>query len=1009
MRILLLFFIVINLFAKETCYSISFFSSYKKPSNSLIKKYPKESVLMKIHNVYSLRYKCIDNYNDIKKIYREISKKYRHSIITKTYKFRFKNKLNNVKNLTYNNTYNNIKKSIKLHKKYKYKSRDSEELKLLFKTFVYKQNLKSALKIAKIGLKKNPNSYYWNENIANVLNWLGKSKESLPYLQKAYHIRHSAKLKKKILKLMILSGDPNILIPILEKRLKKRFNIKDFKELLALYYKIDDKKKIIKLIDNNYKYIKNNKKYIKIALQLALDMNDVQTAQKFIKLLEYTRYSIDEANLIASYYFKLGNIKKAFEVLINTPIKKYSQKESLITYYKNISDLGWYLKEKKISANASLKLINLGINREVDYIRVADVYKKDDDEWIKNIYLKFKKPNLFFKYAYTALKNKKYLELEHFMNSIKDKNIINNIQYYYIKLELYKALKEKDKVKKILVKILKYSPDDENVIKSLIWTFMNNKDVYDLKTIMLRYNNPTKNLYFEYASAYLFLKNIDLASKYAMKIINFNLPIKNSDDFKFLLAYIYKAQLKNGAYKQIIYNLYYKYLRELNQNFSNMRNPKFAYTYLRLAFQVLSRDQFLYLLKKYGNFLNEDDYEELYYSYLSKYSISAATLFLRYMRKKKLWMMFNAAINSNNEEQLYYLLNTYLYVLSRGDVIVQLKKRGDIARVQTLNFNSFARNTFNENMYNQHRDLSKKRTNLFESKISYISYDDLTQKETFIKDRRYFHNGFYYTLKAYKSYNKNKNEELFKETPNVTSCSLAVEKKFKRYKNKTTISLNKNKTSFVGIDIDNKYRLSNRVNLGLKLSKNGITKDDTILFLSGKKDYIRPMFQFNILPSLYFISNYTLARYSSSDDQYFGYGKMLNTSLSKIFTDEYPNITATLFFRSGKFSTSLSKGSAKEILNEEASVLPGPFRQYGITLNYGNDDIYTGIWRKFFNTSLIYSAIDENFAYSLNFGYAGRFLYKDHLTMGINFSSGSDSSIYSKVFELYLDYKFLSK
>jgi hypothetical protein len=1005
MKVLLLFFIFFsNLFAKDTCYTISFFSSYKKPSNYFIKRYPKESVLMKINNVYSLRYKCVDNYNDIKEIYKDISKRYKHSIITKTYKYRFKKE----SNIEYKSKYISKKKYMKLkHKRYK-TNKDSEELKLLFQTFVYKQNLKDALKIAKIALKKNPNSYYWNLNIANVLNWSGKSKQSLPYLNKAYNIRHSAKLKKRIVQTMVLSGDPNILIPILEKRLKKRFNIKDFKTLLSLYYKINNKEKIVQLIDNNYKYLKKNKEYIKIALQLSLDMNDLQSAQKFIVLLSYTKYTIEEANLISSYYFKLGNIRKAFEVLLKTPIKKYTKKQTLISYYKNISDLGWYLKQKDISANASLKLIDLGIGREVDYIRVSNVYKKDDDEWIKNVYLKFKKPNLFFQYAYLALKNKKYEELENFMNSIKAPKILNNTQYYYIQLQLYKALNKKDKVKKILFTILELSPDDENVIKSLIWTFINNKDVYDLKNIMLRHNNPSKNLYFEYASAYLFLKNIDLAAKYAMKIEHSDLAIKNSDDFKFLLAYIYKAQLKEGAYKQIIYGLYYKYLRELNKNFSNIRNPKFARTYFSLAFQVLSRDQFLYLLKKYGNFLRENDYEELYYSYLSKYSASAANIFLRYIPKKKLWMIFNRAVNSNNEEKLYYLLNTYLYVLSRGDVIVQLKKRGDIARVQTLNFNSFARNTFNKNMYIQHKDLSKKRTNLFESKVSYIVYDELSQKEGFIKDRRYLHDGVYYTLKAYKSNNKNRNTKLFKETPNVRSYSLSVEKKFDKYKNETTISVNKNKTSFIGVNVDNKYNLSSRVNLGLNVAKNSITKDNTFLFLAGKKDYIKPMFRFNILPSLYFISEYSLSRYLSSDNKYLGKGDMLNISLSKIFTEQYPNITTSLFYRGGKFSSSLSKGSIKEILNKEASVLPGAFRQYGITLNYGNDDIYTGIWRKFFNTSLIYSDIDENFAYSFNFGYAGRLLYQDHLTMGLNFSAGSDSSIYSNVFELYLDYKFLS-
>jgi len=1006
----LIIFIALIAFAKDSCYSISFFSSYKKPSNSFLKKYPKDAVLMKIHNVYSLRYKCVNRYKDIKEIYNTLKFKYKNIIITKTYKFRFKQ--SNVSIKKSQSFFVNKKVRKKKITKYKYSrkvSASNQELKLLYQVFIYKSNLDEAIKIARLGVKKYPNSYEWNLNLANALNWKGKGKEALKYFKRAYNLKHSYKLKKIVEKLALSSGDSNLAIEILKTKLKKRFSLKEFKQLVSIYYQKKDYKAIANLINRYIRYLKNNHEFIKMSLNLLIQQGKLKEAKKFATLLEKTNYSKEEALLLSSYYYKLGDINKAFDVLVKCKSTKKEPLNVLVNYYINITDLGWFRNHKKEAAFASMQLIKLNRARTYDYIRVSMYYKKSD-KFLKNAYLKFKTPDLFFAYAYRALALKHYKELNNFISKVKNPKILSNLQFYLIKSRLAYLLKDTTAQKEALLKILELSKDNISARLSLIWIFMNKQDVFNLEKILMY--RPTKTLYFTYASAYFYLKKINLAAKYAKKILDSDLKIKNSSDFKFLLAYIYKAQLKEGAYKSIIFDLYKNYKNQLINNPNIIKNSKFAINYLRSAFVVLSSDEFLYLLLKYKKYIPINAYNELYYSLLTKHSQSKAHIFLEHLRQKQLWMIFSDAIYTKNDEKLAKLLDTYLYVLSRGDVIYQLKQRGEISKAQSLNFESFEDNTFNNRMYMQHRDLSKQRTNLYEFKTLYITFKSLEGKTLYFKNRRYYDKGFYYTFEATKTINKNKNEEFFKETPNVSSLAFSIEKRFKRYKNKTQISINKNKNKFIGIKVENSYKLDARTNLSLIVAKNQITLDSTILYLAAKEDYIKPSVTYNILSSLYLNGAYTLKKYSTSDNEKLGGSNIVDLSITKNFIYDYPNLSTTLYYKKIKFQKAKATASVREILkNDLDNVLPPSFKQIGTNFYYGNSDLYIKNWRWFVNGGIAVSKDEyknKSIGLNLGAGYGGRVFRKDHLLIGTTFSRNAENSS-SSVLQLYLDYKFLTK
>jgi hypothetical protein len=103
-----------------------------------------------------------------------------------------------------------------------------------------------------------------------------------------------------------------------------------------------------------------------------------------------------------------------------------------------------------------------------------------------------------------------------------------------------------------------------------------------------------------------------------------------------------------------------------------------------------------------------------------------------------------------------------------------------------------------------------------------------------------------------------------------------------------------------------------------------------------------------------------------------------------------------------------SKGVIDKLQLPRVQVLPNDFANVGINFAYGmqNSDIYTRVWRPYFELNTYYNTDLAGFSYSVNAGYGGKVYSQDHLVVGTSYTNDVNG-IGGSIFELFLQYKFL--
>ena len=1007
-----------NLYAKgdDVCYSVQLLSRLDKGENTLdITKYPSDCKDLKIKNVLTLRCGCFESMPPAKKRLKELQKTYKSAMLVNSYKYRFESK----------NNQNFIQKKRKKRVQKKQKnlfqlSKSEEELRLMLQVFLYKSDLENALHIAKIGVKAYPNSYYWNRKMAQIFQWTNRFTDSMYYLQRAYKARKNPEFETKLIDYGVANFQYEDVEPLVLERFKRKPTKKNIDLLILIYKKMGVPEKIIYFLEEAYKKDPTNRLLLSRALEISLEIGDMKSAGRVAaKIEKNANYSLEDALLLARYYYIQKDIDKAFAILVKAQ-QSTTKSQKTVAYYELKSDLGWYLQENAIAAEASKALIMMDKGRVSDYERVVDIYKKSDPQLVQKFILKglqkYKLSYLFFSYANYLLNSKEYDSLFRLIQEIDKSNsfLEKNSLYWILKAKLYGYYKEKDLEEEALLKALSLSPDDDRIKISLLWHFINIKDNYKLRLLLMHLEEQDQldsSLYFPMASAYFYLTNINRASFYTTKILDENSAVSKSIDFKFLEAYIYQIQNNEGAFKGLMQEIVAR-LEEMAQKDPHLlKDSHFLSTYLRAAINTVDNEEFAVKLKQAKAFLEAKDYDEIRYSYAIKLQAYDQSHQIATQSKyAPLWMRFNDVRLFVNHSKIENMLDKYLMTLSRGDAIVAAKKDGQIALAQSLNFYSFDHNGYNQNMYIQHRDLSKRRSDLLDIKTAYYSRDPLLQKYLKVKNKTYLHNGYYLHSKLAFYQNSSMNEDLLVNVPKSSlDLSLGIEKLFDKAYLGLALNYYNDLLSYYGFKLYGGYHISERIWLDLIIADSMHAQESTQLYIAGKKDMVKPKIRYQILPSTLIEMFYEHNQYYSEDDVYIGKGDYTRAMISKFIKSAYPDMRMGLFYDRGIYDeVDGKKGAIETIRLDSYPVLPRNFYNVGLTFAYGmaNADIYTRVWRPYFELLTYYNSDLGDVTYGLNTGIGGKIFHQDHLIFGANYTE-SVNGIGGSVFELYLNYKFL--
>ncbi|RMA97664.1 tetratricopeptide repeat protein [Hydrogenothermus marinus] len=495
---------------------------------------------------------------------------------------------------------------------------DLQLYELMYKSFIYTQDLEHAYIVAKKVLKVIPFSIKWRKRVAQLALWLGKTDEAY----KNYLYIYNKTKDPSIEKILFTFSYPEIInlkIQKYETQVKKG-NYQNALELAKLYEYTGYPEKSLKLLKQIYEKT-NKKEYLYEYLIYATKLGETHILVKYIQTLKV--FPLEKKYDIVYLLIAKGYYDKALEVL------RYVQDLPKDKTYYNLL-LFLLLKNQKYKE--FIKVVKyLLIKQQIDisyiYPLLDYYYRKKDLQSLEFIYskiYKIKKTKAFIKeYINILIENKKFQQALEILN--ENTSIFSDKEYLFYLAKIYAGLKNKEKVAKIYKILLKDYREQLslNEKKEILWFFIDNsEEYYKLLKTYLPFFKKEKDLYIEVITAYMNIQELDKAYSLAKKYIN---KEKNNLSFLILYADILNIQTKfdeSSYYYNKAWILANKQLR-INPNIIN--NKEFLRNYIRLSFKYSSPKKIKKLLKIAKNTLNYNEYLNLildYYLYLGEYDPS---------------------------------------------------------------------------------------------------------------------------------------------------------------------------------------------------------------------------------------------------------------------------------------------------------------------------------------------------------------------------------------------------
>ncbi|MDD5400079.1 MAG: tetratricopeptide repeat protein [Sulfurimonas sp.] len=912
-----------------------------------------------------------------------------------------------------------IAKSAKVDVNNSFVDKKDEELRLLLQVFLYDNDIENAYKAAKLGYKRDPNSIYWNQKMAETSKWSGRNNEAIKYMFFIYEKTKDQEVKQNLINYGLQtyqyeSIEDLVVSNALSKPTKENIDLMEF-----VYSEIGFPEKSAAILEAEYNKESSKIDYLSRALRIYTDIGDLTNASRIVNILEKNKlYTKETAIQITYFYYTQKNMDLAYEKLLIA--KKFIDDED-IKYLQLLSDLGWYMQDYSNGAEVIKKLMSLDNARIVDYERVIQFYQGKDLDFVlkacKEAYKKHQASYLFYYYANNAVKLNRYDDLKDFMTEIDndDTYIKNEALYWVIKAQVFKYYKDLEMSKSALKVAQSLDLGNLNMKLTLFWFYIENHFDEELKTV-LKDLEETQNISDEYympmASAYFYLQDIDRASYYLQQLTDTNHYSVNSLDFKFLKAYIYKAQNDEDSFNSSIKTI----LKELEENgrgdSSLLKNDTYLNRYLRASLYTLSADEFQKKLFESKEYLLKKNYDEISYSFaIDNGAYEDSGLIYQNIQNKEIWHRFNNAVIFQNRSEIEDMLELYLASLPVDDASSEAKKDGQIALSQTLAYDSLDKNSYSENSYIQHLSLSKDYANKFDAKFSHYKRDELLQKSLQLNNKIYILNGWYLFNEVDYVKNSILDENLFNQIPKDTiKAGMELRKIYDKVYFDFGLAYHESMKNYLSYKIDASYQMSKNLKTDISYEKNKEAKESIGLLLGGKKTSYDFKINWNVLNSTSLNILYELNDYSSQDDVELTKGSYARISASKAYRLGYPDISVEAFYDYGAYSAGSNSlnGTIDMLYKKPTLAVPKDFYNIGAVFNYGmvNSNSYTRVWRPFFSFSPYYNGQSNSFNFGFDGGMGGKIFNQDHLVFGLNYSE-SVNGVSAKAMEFYIKYHFL--
>ena len=1008
-----LFFITFMLEAmdKESCYTVQLFSlpsSDKNKESLKNEKFHTTCKTMKIGTRLTVRCGCYGKMKGAEELLPTLDKKYKNAYIASTYKYRFDDNFSFIRI--------NQKKLKKNTKKKQIVSSEEEELKIMLQTFLYTNDLEYAYKAAKLGYKQRPNSYYWNQKLSEIAQWTGRAEEAIKYMRYMYSVNKTKKIEKQLIDYGLGAYQYENIEYIVYNQVQREPTKENIAQMVFIYDKIGTPEKSAQILLQLYKKDPTKHDYLTKALQIYIDMGELEEAQVVINLIDKSnKYTVEDVKLISYFYYLKRDIKNAYNILL---VDFEGKKD--IKYNTLVTDLGWYVEEYKKAAEASFFLIKKDKARLVDYERVIHVNKNKANSKSLDAsllaYEKFKLSYLFYSYSTYALRDKKYDGLKRIIYQVdqSDSNLKNDAKYWLLKSQVAKHYNDTKASKFALSKALELSPNSlqtQLTAISLYITYNMQNELRELLQSLAQGSNIDNGMNYTLASSYFYIYDINRAAYYADKLLQSDSSIVDSIDFKFLQADIYSMKNNHNAFMTKMREIKFMIEKKALENPKILEEDRTLNNYLRASMYIMHIDDFAAELLLSKSYLSEYNYDNLSYAFaMRKGAQEEAHVIYQRTRRKEPWLRLTNAMKEQEHSNIQDLLQRYLKLLPLGDASQAAHNDGQVALSQSIAYKALELNDDNQNAYIQHLGLVRERTDEFGSKLAYLIRDPLVRKYMAVDNSLYMQEGLYFLTGVNYYLNSRNDGLLLSSVPNNSlDGDVSLKQILKRGFIEASVGYASSLDSYMYGSIKGAYQINNYFTVSSKIAKNVDAEESPELLLGGKKDMLSFGFLWNIMPSTSLEILYENNQYSSQDDAYIGKGDYFRTILGHQIRNGYPDMRIGVFYDRGSYQETLaSRGIIDTLQVQRNPVLPKDFYNAGLTFAYGmaNSNLYTRVWRPYFDINTYYNSDTQAYSYGINVGYGGKVFQQDHMTVGASYSE----SVYGdggKVFELFLNYRFM--
>jgi len=789
-------------------------------------------------------------------------------------------------------------------------------IELILTALLGAKKLEEAEKILAYLTRKNPKRADLWEMYGKILLWRGKNSQALEAYLKAYTLKPSRSLAKVIFELSLSLKRFDISRKFIEKA-EAPYEVKVY-----VYEQLGDVEALKSLLSR-----KKEKRSMLTLIRLLFLTGEGEEALKLAE--EYQKlHGVDEEFLFLKYEILYS--RKRFSEASDFLKAQFPLFHENRRFLSTLSDLAWMLGDYETSVRASYKLIKLGKGRLVDYDRVSLFFFERNPEealgiasegWRKFHSLLLLKRALL--YAYRLKDYKRVVELFLSAERVKE-SILKEPSYLYIVADsLRKIGKTQEALDLLLTAFRKYR--NPRTLTFLVTFAGSGGDRKFIKKLVRLREIYSKEYALALAWAYFYLGNGKRAY-YFYKLSDKKEPLLHAD----ILSLVGKESEAHRIKRRVFEEL----LRKLKENPSLLKDSDFLVRFLWVSMSFLSPPAYEKILFKVKEFLSEEEWYELYLSYLLFNEKKDKALWLINLKKLFLSPWQELKLGLENAEKLSELLKKD--TLSPKDRVLALISTGNFGEAISLIFKLLDKNPYESSLTLTLAEIVEENSPFNKFNISLMTRKDFQELRLGAKFRRV--KGSYRLLgEAEKSETLSINRSIISRAPELLSLYLGVEK----------IGKNRGLGLYAGFYKRLKHKLSlkgffrqgmgSRFSFSIDWGYNTESTETLYTYLGLLKRFVRLSSSYSVTPKEYIFLSLERSYFFVPSGKYAGSGTNWYGEFVKKLKLSYPDYSLRFFFQRGVYGERKEKRELKVLSPfTDFLILPEDFTSFGAGIFFGD-------------------------------------------------------------------------